>query len=244
MILEALEWLTTPCPRWARSLGYLSEAIAIRHRARRCEDAWAPHRANSKAAILKHCPKSCREVVVLGAGLCLDVPVAELAVRAGRLTLVDAVRLRGVRLPPNARYLCRDAHGVAASLHDGRPLDVRTAPLAEFATADVVVSVNLLSQLPLRPIRTIRARGQETPGFEHGFATRVMRDHVADLQQHPGRAILIADAERRHPATGEAVDLRTMAKLSEPLETWTWPVAPPGEDPAGPLETTVGVWVL
>ena len=247
MILEAVEHLTTPCPRWARSLGYLGEAIAIRHRARRCRAAWAPHQEKTKAAILAHCPERCGEIVVLGAGLCLDVPVEALSARADRLTLVDAVRLRGLRLPANTRYLCRDIHGLADALHAGTPMDVRPDPLADFRTASAVLSVNLISQLPILPVRAMR--GRAPLGFEAALAGRMMRDHVADLMSHRGRAILIGDARRRHYGPGgrlaDAVSVQTQASLPDPRQSWTWSVIPPGELSDGmTVETTVGVWVF
>lgn len=251
MILEALEYLTTPCPPWARRFGYLSESIAIRHRARRCRAAWEPHLAATRDAILRHTPSGVGEIVVLGAGLCHDIPLAMLADRCRRLTLVDAVRPRfGPRLPPNARYLAMDVHGAAVALHDGRdPWPRGPSPLKTFADADIVLSVNLLSQLPLLPLRVMRRRGLlETPRDAVEAERRILRDHVADLREMRGRVVLIADARRtRRDTLGHSETDRPAddAALGPPLESWVWPVAPPGEAADGSrLETTVGVWVL
>jgi hypothetical protein len=249
LIAEALEYLTTPCPAWARRLGYLSEAIAIRHRARRCRGAWAAHLAATRDAILRHAPAQAAEITVLGAGLCHDVPVKALATRCQRLTLVDAVRLRGgPRLPSNARYMTLDVHGAAEALHAGRPLRPRAAsPLTGFAAAEVTFSVNLLSQLPLLPVRALRRRGM-TPAEADAEAARIMAEHVDDLRALPGRAVLIADAERRtlDPEGKIRTErLAAAAGLPAPTESWLWPVAPPGETGDGSaMETTVGVWIL
>lgn len=249
MILEALEFATTPCPRWARRLGYLSEAIAIRHRARRCRDAWAPHLEATRAAILKKAPERATEIVVLGAGLCHDIPLQALAKRCRRLTLVDAVRLRfGPRLPTEARYLTLDVHGAAEAIHDGRaPWPRGPSPLRRFDTADAVFSVNLLSQLPLLPLRALRQRGSPDP--ETAVAEdRILREHVADLQDLPGQTVLIADAERRRKTRAgrwETDALAERAGLPAPIESWRWSIAPPGETADGTVwETTVGVWTF
>lgn len=248
MILEALEYVTTPCPGWARRLGYLSEAIAIRHRARRCRENWAPHLIHTKQAILAACPNNCDEAVILGAGLCHDVPVLELAKRCRRITLVDAVRLRGVPLPSNVSFRTLDVHGIAESLDRGISLwERRTSPLSRFQSADFIVSVNLISQLPLLPIRRIEQEGLSTPLFEHGIRGKVMREHVSDLKLHPGRALLIGDARRRQfdPAGTLVSDenLAAEALLPAPDTDWTWQIIPPGETRDGmTVESTVGVW--
>lgn len=250
MILEALEYLTTPCPGWARRLGYLSEAIAIRHRAKRCRTAWAPHLTETKKAILENCPKHCGEAVILGAGLCHDVPVRELASICGKLTLVDAVHLRGGRYPRNVTFKVMDVHGIAEALDQGISIwDRGPSPLDCFNSADYVVSVNLLSQLPVLPIRQIEKEGLSTPLFEHGVRGKVMREHINDLGMLPGRTLLIGDARRRSfDRSGTLLtdeNLAAEALLPEPESFWTWQIIPPGEGTQGmTVESTVGMWNL
>lgn len=250
MILEALEYLTTPCPPWARRLGYLSEAIAIRHRARRCAAAWAEHQSNTKDTILSSVPDNCRTAVVLGAGHCLDVPLRDLSDRCERLILVDAVRLRGLRLPANAEYRLIDVHGAAEKLYRGESLWRRPhSALRSFETADYVISVNLLSQLPIMILRSVARRGLSTPIFEHGLSGQIMRDHVRDLTALPGRTLLVADSSRvtrnSHGAIVERENLAAQALLRAPERHWIWPVVPPGERRDGlSVETTVGAWTL
>jgi hypothetical protein len=150
MILEALEYLATPCPPWARSMGYLGEAIAIRHRARRCKKAWEAHQKNTRQAILSHGPDQAGHMIILGAGLCLDVPVRDLCARTGKLTLMDAVRLRGVSLPAGCDYVCRDVHGASERFYREGTFAGRASPFSDFPQEAAVISVNLLSQLDTR----------------------------------------------------------------------------------------------
>lgn len=249
MIAEALEWLTTPCPRWARRNGYLGESIAIRHRARRCAAHWSEHQANTRAAILRAAASLIHHdhVLVLGAGACLDVPLADLASRFAKVTLIDAVRSRGLKLPGNARYLTRDIHGVMEALSAGR--DDRGAPLANLDRADLTVSVNLLSQLPRLPIRAMRRQGLIAEAECETAAHQIMDEHVRDMTAREGARLIIADARHRlMDNVGNLLRERDIADavgLTNPLESWVWPVAPPGERGDGLVEeSTVGVWHL
>lgn len=249
MILEALEWLTTPCPRWARRHGYLSESIAIRHRAKRCAVCWSAHQGNTRAAILRAASAVARRehVVILGAGACLDVPFEELAERFAQVTLVDAVRSRGPRLPPNARYITMDVHGAMEALAAGR--EDRGAPLVDIEPSDLTVSVNLLSQLPRLPIRAMLRRGLIDEAERESRAIAIMTEHVDDMAARKGARLIIADARHRvvDPAGNvlEERDIAGPAGLPAPTKSWIWPVAPPGERGDGLAEeSTVGVWHL
>jgi len=254
MIFEALEYVTTPCPRWARKLGYLSEVIAIRHRGRRCRLDWADHLDNTKAAILAEADARAPlgDVVILGAGLCLDVPVADLAKRCDRLILVDAVRPRGLTLPANVEYRVMDVHGVSEALfNDGDPniWARNTSPLQQFGDASLIVSANLVSQLPILPLRALRRRGLTQPMFEHGISGKIMRDHIADLKKTGVPALLIGEnRRRRYDGQGALVSDENMAAqllLPQPVKTWIWPIVPAGEGRAGErLEAEVGTWIL
>ncbi len=245
MILEILEYLATPCPGWARQMGYLRESIAIRHRARRCRDTWADHQARTRVEILKAAgtlpPEA--EIIVLGAGLCLDVPVQALADRPGRLTLVDAIRPLGLRLPAGVRYMTGDVEGSARALHEHR---LRGAsPMLDFSKVGLIVSVNLISQLPLLPVQWCQRHGLPTDGL----TAEIMGRHVTDLATHPAPALLIGDAMRRRIDSDdqilEEIDLARQAGLPVPETSWIWPVVPTAEAGSTPsIETVVGVWQL
>src|ERR1700722_10129196 len=93
MLAELIEYALTRSPPYARRMGYLYEATAIRARASRCGTAWAPHQERTRYLIHKavaRC-KQRRKVVVLGSGPLLDVPLTELAATFGEVVLVDVV---------------------------------------------------------------------------------------------------------------------------------------------------------
>src|SRR5207249_1599290 len=98
-----IESLLTPCPWHLRRMGYLRELLGIRDRERRCRQAWAPHLERSRQVIraaMSQCTMR-RKAVILGSGLLLDVPVAELAGAFQHVVLVDVIH------PWRTRRACR-----------------------------------------------------------------------------------------------------------------------------------------
>lgn len=103
MLREFLRTLLVECPPEARQLGLAREHAAIAARHTRAQAAWASHLAASREAILAaaaRCPTR-RRVLVIGAGDCLDVPVAELVEQFAEVLLADVV------VSPTARRLAR-----------------------------------------------------------------------------------------------------------------------------------------
>ena len=122
MLHEILTYLTTPCPAHVRRLRYLYEIIGMRSRHQRNRAAWQPHLERSRAFVLEAAGR-CTDrgaVAVYGAGLLLDVPLAELAARFRRVYLVDIVFLREARRKArrfgNVTLVEHDATNVAAAL--------------------------------------------------------------------------------------------------------------------------------
>lgn len=234
MLAELVEYLLTPCPGAARTLGYLSEAVAIRARHRRCRAAWEGHLENSRASILE-AAQACagrKHALILGSGALQDVPVEQLAKMFDRVTLADVVhplcaRWR-VRRLHNVSLVTLDVTGVLDALADGRDIP-DCAPQALGAllrgdAPDLTVSANILSQLPLLPLRRLEALGTHLPRELDAFATRLLANHVSLLESCPGAACLLADI-RWHGTAGIEDPLRGVL-LPPPVRTWTWNVAP------------------
>lgn len=247
MIHEALEWLLTPCSRAGRDLGYLSEAIAIGARHRRCRTAWAEHLRRSREAILdaaKTAPGR-RSVLVLGSGPLLDVPLAELAALFRSVILVDALhplsaRWQARRLA-NVELVTADLTGALQALHDWRPGERLPPPkplaLLQRDDLDFVVSLNLLSQLGVLPVEWIERRaGPPGPAMAEAYAAELTRAHLADLARSRARVCLIADIEWwRQDPDGRIVErASTIYEVPAPpaIAEWIWAIAPaPESDP-------------
>src|SRR5262245_54087219 len=91
-----LECWLTPCPRYARELGYPRELFRIPGRFRGWKPAWQPHCQRWRALILRASARCTtrRKAVVFGSGFLYDVPLAELAAGFREVVLVDVVHPR------------------------------------------------------------------------------------------------------------------------------------------------------
>ncbi|MEQ9559201.1 MAG: hypothetical protein RIG67_25785 [Rhodospirillales bacterium] len=229
------EWLThrmTPAPEPVKRLGYLKEQIAIAARHRRLHHAWKEHLERSRRFVLwsaANCPVQ-NKVVILGSGGLLDVPLGDLADDFAEVVLIDIFHPPAVQAwaaqYPNVYLDEVDLTGLVDDLAEGEmPSDPPLPDLPE-ADADLVVSLNLLSQLPLIPARHVPEKQAKT------FAAEIQRQHLRALQALPGRVCLITETVREFVEDG-AVDETEPAladiKLPEPDERWTWNLAPAPE---------------
>ncbi|MBM3571877.1 MAG: hypothetical protein FJX52_05870 [Alphaproteobacteria bacterium] len=246
MIVEALTYLTTPCPRHVRRLGYLGELIGIAARLRRCRAAWSGHLDNSRSTIEAAIARTerRRRAVVLGSGILADVPVAALAAAFDETVLVDLVHLaatrRQLRRHGKVRLVEADVTGTLAALWrysgQGR-LPASHPTLGVDGDADLVVSCNLLSQLPIMPITWLdrcRRRGATLSADDIvAFGRSLIASHLEFLIGQPGKVAIISDIERltyAADAPDQAPVEREDALLGVPFPyagtTWTWRIAP------------------
>lgn len=242
MLTEWITFLTTPCPWPLRRLGYLTEIVGTASRHRRCRRAWAPHLENTREAILAAAETAPgrRKATVLGSGLLLDVPLAELASRFAEVVLVDILHLRPARRAAarfaNVRLVAADIAGVAAGLAaftGGDPLALLPGdpPALPEADADLVVSANLLGQLPQVPCARLRRLGV-ADGAVDAFARALIRRHVEALARVPGRVCLITEIEHQLCLEGEIVetfDPLYGTAIGPVTREWLWDIAPKPE---------------
>lgn len=256
MLAELFASLTTPFPRVPRRLGFLAEQIAIRARERRCRAAWAPHLAASHARMLaaaESCPRRARCVVV-GAGLCLDVPLQRLAALFDEVVLLDVGFLeRGG--PGNVRRIPWDATGALERWHadpamdDAQALETREPGWPDgVGEPDLTISASILSQLHILPAAWLE-RGRPRPdGFDQRLADRLAGLHRGWLASRPGRRLLLADLAvvNRGPDGAETANQPTATArlgLPAPDAHWEWLLAPAPEDAADhDIVHQVGAW--
>jgi hypothetical protein len=244
VILELLEYLTTACPADIRRLGYLKEAIAIKARYRRCCEAWAPHLARSRALVgdaAARCARR-RTALVLGSGLLLDIPLGALSAGFERVLLVDVVHLRQARRTaaryPNATLVAADVTGLAAGLHDRICGGWRGTPVPQPSlfhddpTVDLVVSANLLAQLPIMPAEALRRAGADESAIRE-FRRATAEAHLAYLAGFAATVCLITEVTRETVARDDGIlridDALPGIRLPAEDASWSWDVAPTGE---------------
>jgi hypothetical protein len=242
MIAEWLTSLRTPCDPAVRRLGYLRELIAIRARHARTGGSWDGHRESCRAFVAAQAPGG-DVAVVVGAGLCIDVPVDLLRARYRRVVLFDLCFLGR---PAGTEQRFFDATGAVRTWAAKPQADPRAAlqdpgwPV-DLPAPDLVISANVLTQLHLLPEAFLR---RHHPAVD--LAESCARLHLAWLQARPGVRLLIADTHEEVHATDGRVVYRvpTTARLAgPPIAHWPWSLAPAGEwDPGHALIRQVGAW--
>lgn len=244
MLLELLEYLTTDCPPYARRLGYLTEAIAIKARYQRHCEAWGPHLARSRA-VVNRAVEACagrRTAIVLGSGLLLDIPIGALAAAFERVLCVDVVHLRAARRVaaryPSVSLVTGDVTGLADDLErriadgwTGAPVPAPTL-LHDEAAVDLVISANIAAQLPVIPAAALRRAGVDDAAVG-SFCRDIVRAHLAYLAGFGAPVCLITERGRetcdRDGAILRIEDALFGVSLPDDGENWLWEMAPVGE---------------
>ena len=236
------DWLAVPVPRHVRQMGYVRELGALRARRNRCRGAWHPHLENTRALMLEaaaRCERR-RSALIVGSGLLFDVPLEELSRQFDRVVLVDVVHLcpvhrRAGRLS-NVRLIPCDVTGVIEHCHalarrrSRAPLPRRPAECLLGEPFDLVVSLNVLSQLPVVPNGYMSRRIRSLTDAQIGeFSRALVTNHLDWLCSFPGTACLVTDIERLcYDECGLASREGSLwgVELPEGGREWLWDLAP------------------
>ncbi len=260
MFSNFFSFLTTSHPAYVRHMDYLGEAKAMKKRSERNRAAWQPHLERTRSFVLSVAEK-CRErkkIVVLGSGILLDVPLAELAAGFEEVFLVDIVLLpearKQVKPYGNVRLIQHDVTNVAEKLYENvlrgigeLPLAAPSVPVIDENTS-LVVSLNILSQLWVIP----RAYALRTmPGIDgeaiDEWCRKIVGAHYSFLSSLASPVCLVADHEFIQRDSGGSIVSRGSSifglELPTPDESWMWNIAPRGVH-GGFLskELNVGAW--
>ncbi len=255
MLAEMLVWAGTQATKPARQLGYARAAVSLWSRRRRWTREWAEHEANTRDFALKTVG-SCRyrdTVWLLGGGTLSDLPLGELSGLFRRVLVFDIAWLPQARAVarrwPNVELRLADVTGVVEPLSEwrlGMPLPI---PSADAMTGldpvppDCLLSLNLLSQLPLLPMDYVQRQGMTVQAAET-LGRAILQAHLQSLGNFTCPVGLVADARRVWRSRAGEVVLSESAVLGVKLpareKSWHWPVAPRGEiDNETGLEITV-----
>jgi len=240
MILEWLESLKTKSTKSAKDWGYVYQNISLKFRSRRCAKAWQSHNENSKQFIRNQITKfQPKTVMVIGSGLLLEVPIETLLEATEKVYLVDLVHSREIRKlakqNPKIELIEKDISCLLGFLKKGMgPFQLKNIPwkqLPEWGLpkVDLVISANLLSQIPLIISEHI-SMASET--YEK-FARQVRDQHIERLLTQANHVILFADFETRYidrqgnrlKTESYEVNLKSLNFDRE----WQWEIAPFGE---------------
>jgi hypothetical protein len=240
MLAELLLAAVTPASRALRRMGLVKASVGLWSRSGRQSRPWAPHYQRCHAVVeraLSGLPR-CRTVVVLGSGLVRDVPIRRLLDTFSHVLLVDAVHLPIVRarfaFQSRVAFRTADLSGLSGWL-DGTARG-RVAPDASLFRGDdvdLVISANLLSQIPLGVATFLDGHPDRAAELPDDMLARSVRGHLADLAGSAARVCLLTDvAMEERDTTGKVtdrLDLMRGVALPRPDECWDWTVAPMGE---------------
>jgi hypothetical protein len=244
MLAEWLRHLTTPCPPKLKRMGYLKELISIDARHKRCFEPWAPHLKHCKQVILEAAqdvPR--RRVTVLGSGLLMDIPLGALADMFEDVVLVDILHLPATQKRAaewaNVRLITADLSSLVDATWD-HVREKRTGPLPTpkpeidlCQDSDLMISANLLTQLPLAPMGWVQDMAEDGGGYAdddiQAFARAIIDHHLAFLEGLQGRVCLLSETERQIMDGDEMlqdIDPLFGAALPPSGLKWIWDIAP------------------
>lgn len=265
MIAEWLMSLRITCAPHIRHMGYHKQLVAIAYRFDRQRNHWHTHLQKTRDVIeaaMEKCPEK-NVIVILGAGILLDIPLEEICRQFKKVYLVDVVFLprtrKSARQYSNCQLIACDITGTAHALHqivtaqkdDNRILPVLPEPEGPTELSaikpDLTLSTNIMSQLPVLPREYLEHHfaGQlDDFGTEiDAFCQNLITHHLKWLKSLPGLVCLISDV--KHIYYRSDTDQNEIIEEEDPLhgihlpdndDQWIWDVAPPGE-----LSNNIGI---
>lgn len=256
MIWEVWQHLTTkPKLIEAKKMGYLKESIAMMARAKRCQKEWGMHYQQCQNAILESV-KRCvhrRTVIVLGAGTLKDIPLDELSSLFEKVILVDLVFLgsayKEIKKYPNVELVEHDVTESLDWISQGQTFVQNPTQWLDDVTVDLIVSLNIVTQLPLIPVRWLMTDYKFKEEQVDITGKQLIFAHLNYLKQFKGEVCLIADREDvefdRSGKETDRFDPWWDVEPPSPSYTWQWEVVPIGEGAQGRWQkNTVGVSFL
>jgi hypothetical protein len=239
LIQEFLTYLTErPLLKEARSFGHLYESISLLSREKRCKNAWGPHRAECKKFILKYLSLATSKdaILILGSGPLHEIPIEEIAMIFNKVTLVDIVHLQSTKKSvshlKNIEFIEHDITEKEAELKKLKTLTPK-APLRFIdQNWDMVISVNLMSQLPIHyqsfVEKNLKAHFTEN-AVDH-FLKELTLQHFLYLKSFNSPVLLITDTHSDYFDPMEKLlqtdDNYTHINMPQAAHTWVWRVAP------------------
>lgn len=222
MLSELWDFFTTKSTANARKEGYLYHAIALAHRARRCEKFWQEHLDRSHEQIIK-IPIGDR-LVVLGSGLLMETPLDLLASKFAKITLVDAVHTKQARAK-----IEKFSHESKTKINLVE-MDLNTDFFLE--KADYYISANILSQIAFVPTQNWLKEKISEAEIEKRTCELQAR-HLEQLSKISNQGLLFSDFEMHIlDLQNKIIDEKSTVAQELKIKwnkTWSWDLAPAPE---------------
>jgi len=223
-------------------MGYYSYQEGLIYRHLRQKGGWDAHLSNCRSFILKAADLfNPRKITVLGSGWLLDFPIAEMLERNVEITLIDIVhppevkkQLEGIK---RVRIVEADLTGgliaeiwekagklpLYRKLHSTGIINIPEYRL-EDEDPGMVVSLNILSQLDVLPVKLLRKKSSVSEEELLTFRKEVQQKHLSFLLKHS--SVLITDVKEIYSdRKGQLTEEQTVVITLPPAgikEEWIW----------------------
>ena len=219
----------------SESFGHLVESISLHAKEQRCREAWSSHRQAAKQFIIKHCsPLKIKDTaIILGSGPLHEIPIEWLSQHFKKVVLVDIIHLqstkKSIRHLKNIEFVTHDISELETELLKGN-LNPKVPETMFGASPSVVISANILSQIPLHLERYLQKNFPTLTDSERdAYLLQSSLNHLTYLQKFPCKVLLFTDIERRFLDENNVL-LETERghelNLPAPAEEWMWNVSP------------------
>jgi len=232
-------WRTPVIAPYVKKMGYLHEAIAMVSRAQRCVTPWQKHYQACQMTIQKAIQVATvrRKALIFGAGTLNDLPLKALSDAFEEVLLIDLVFLTAARKIankyPNIHLVEHDVSESLDSIFTGKSQVCSPSRWLKDDEVGLVVSLNLITQLPLIPVRWLMHTQKLSAQQADQVGKALIYQHLYYLKAFKATACLIADRQNieTNHRTGEQEVLDPWWEIEAPKwkESWRWQVAPKGE---------------
>ncbi len=239
-------------------------------RANRCQSPWQSHYEQCQStiseainAVLNQKFKNgdvrdvshdrLNKVIVFGAGSLNDIPLQALSEVFREVLFVDLVFLPSARKKikpyPNIQLVEHDVTESLSGIFQGQKNVSKPQSWLKDSEVDLVISLNLITQLPLIPVRWL-IKHQKIDEIEaESVGQKIIENHLNYLSQFSSIVCLIADRENHelNLKTGEVETIDPWWNVAYPpvKKSWDWNLIPKGEKSQKFSQTnTVGVSYL
>lgn len=199
---------------------------------------WGAHAERCKQFIISALsdikPQS---VCIMGSGWLLDVPIDSLLLQCQRVVLMDIVHPKQIVHQhgnnPKIEMLCTDVTGLSPYLISTSRKQLTHSAICKHIDAnridlqayDMVVSLNLLSQLPEGIIERLRKYLSLSDSQIIDLSQRIQQAHIAQLPK--GKSLLISDIEEefydeQHQLVGSTPSVFIDLPQSPHTQRWDW----------------------
>ncbi|CAN8142271.1 conserved hypothetical protein [uncultured Thiomicrorhabdus sp.] len=240
-------WRTPVSLPYVKPMGFLHESIAMRARAKRCQTAWHEHYQHCQHSILQAIQLAEEQnktqqktALILGAGHLHDIPLEYFSQKFQQVVLVDLLfsqeARRQLKRFANIELVELDVTENLQTIYQGELESAQqlTPPQGYLKeNIGLVVSLNLITQLPLLPAKYLMKHFGFTLQQAQEISQTLIQQHLAYLRRFECPVCLIADRNieefDRHNHCIDGYNPWWEVELPEAQESWQWLLAPYGE---------------